>query len=204
MDSFFTFEPSVASSDLLKVTDTSTATTMTEIIDRSIRVIPDYPEEGIQYRDLTTIWMDHRAFKTSVSAMECLSKVWFNKVVGVEAYGWVYAAIIAGRTGKPFVPIRKHGKLPSKTVEIPYRNDRDDRNCLCIHEDALSSDDRVLLVDDLITTGESIKAACKCIENLGAKVEKIIALIDFADKGGKEKLIEQGYKVATVITYSKQ
>ena len=195
----FTFEPNVISSDLLKATDTITATTMIEVVDRAIRVVPDFPQSGVQYRDLTTIWMNHQAFKASVSAMELLAKkARFNKIVGVETYSWVYAAILAGRLGKPFIPIRRSEMLPAETVEVKYgQNDR-----LYIHEDALGQDDRLLLVKDFITTGESTRAACTCVERLGAKVEKIIALIDLADKGGKNKLTNQGYEVATMLTYS--
>lgn len=203
--SFFEFEPRVASSDLFKVTDTTNATDMIERIDRAIRVVSDFPKEGILFRDITTLWQDGRAFRLSISAMEYLAKkesFKFTKVVGIEARGWVYAAILADRLNKPFVPIRKHGKLPSKTLEIRYGTEYNSNGVLAIHEDGLNEDDRVLLVDDLIATGGSTKAACTCVEKLGAKVEKIIALIDIAGETGKDKLISQGYKVATVLTYS--
>lgn len=189
-------------SDLLRIVDPGAASKIINKIDNAIRVIGDCPHEGCKYRDFTTLWKDQEAFRNSVMAMFILGhndldeKI--NKVVAIEAKGWVYGAILADRMNLPFVPIRKHGLLPAGTATKEYGHHGE---ALRIHRDAISSGDRVLLVDDLILTGESTRSAAYCIEALGGKVVKIIALVDMDGKKGKNALKEEGYNVATAITY---
>ena len=189
-------------SDLFKNVDAEAASRIVNKIDHAIRVIHDCPREGHMYRDFTTLWKDQEAFRDSVMAMFILGHNdlddTINKVVAIEAKGWIYGAILADRMNLPLVVARKHGTLPAGTVTKEYGHHGD---MLRIHRDAISHGDRVLIVDDLIISGESTKAAAYCVEALGGKVVKIIALADLTGKKGKESLKEEGYNVATVITY---
>ena len=189
-------------SDLMKIIEPEAASKIVNKIDDAIRVIGDCPHEGCMYRDFTTLWKDQEAFRNSIMAMFILGhndldeKI--NKVVAIEAKGWIYGAILADRMNLPFVPIRKHGMLPAGTATKEYGHHGE---ALRIHRDAISSGDRVLLVDDLIITGESTLSAIYCVEALGGKVTKIIALADLTGKKGKERIKEEGYNIETVISY---
>ena len=189
-------------SDLMKVVDIMNTEKYIRTIDEAIRVIPDFPANGVMFRDFTTLWKNPEAYQTSISAMKLLiGEDYVNiKIAGIEARGWVYAATLADRMYRPFIPIRKHGKLPADTITAYYDTEYSG-DAIEVHEDAISKEDQVVLVDDLIATGGSINAAAKCIERLGGKIVKIIALVDLEGCGGKEFLREKGYTVRTVITY---
>lgn len=195
----------IEDSDLFRLINHDAASKIIDQIDRAIRVIPDCPHEGCMYRDFTTLWKDATAFQESKLAMYILGhndlEETINKVVAIEAKGWIYGAILADRLNLPLVIVRKHGLLPAGTATKEYGHHGE---MLRIHRDAISTGDRVLLVDDLIITGESTRAAAYCVEALGGKVVKIIALADLSEKKGKESLKEEGYKVASVITYPGQ
>jgi len=133
-----------------------------------IRSIPDFPKQGILFRDITTLLSDPAAFKAAVEQMAAHhtgSKI--SKVVGVESRGFIFAAALALRLQAGFVPVRKPGKLPSTTARQEYQLEYGS-DALEIHTDALARGERVLVVDDLLATGGTIEATCKLVESLGA------------------------------------
>lgn len=193
----------VTANDLLKLTNETTAGRLAGLVHKAIRVIPNFPEKDIMFRDFTTVWKEFESFSGSISAMQLLVQNdvgKFNKIAGIEARGWVYAVALADRLGKPFIAIRKHGKLPASTMAVKYGTEYSE-DAMEIHTDAISKGDKVLLVDDLIATGGSTRAAAKCIEVLGGEVAEIIALADLEGCGGKQYLRSCRYVVKTVLSY---
>ena len=164
-----------------------------------IRTIPDFPVKGIMFRDVTTVISDADGFKLAVDeVIKCLDGVEFDAVAGIESRGFIFGAPIAYMLGKPFVPIRKKGKLPHKTVEESYALEYGTAT-IEMHEDALEKGDRVVIIDDLIATGGSAKAAVRLVEKLGGEVKKLVFLIELPDLRGREAL--EGYEVATVTQF---
>jgi len=174
---------------------------MTKKIDlkKSIRNIPDFPKPGILFRDITTLLNDKTAFKYAIDelAKEFKNKK-INKVVAVEARGFIFGGAIAHRLGAGFVPVRKKGKLPwktnSATYELEYGTDT-----LQMHEDAISPKDKVLIVDDLLATGGTVKAVTDLVKQLNGKIAGIAFLIELEALKGKEKL--KDYPVFSLIKY---
>jgi adenine phosphoribosyltransferase len=164
-----------------------------------IRSIPDFPKPGILFRDITTLLKDKKAFKLAVDQ---LARKYKNKkidlVVAVEARGFILGGVIAHRLGAGFVPVRKKGKLPYKTnsatYELEYGTDT-----LEIHHDAIKAQDNVLIVDDLLATGGTVKAVTGLVKQLKGKVCGIAFLIELTDLKGREKL--KGYLVYSLIKY---
>lgn len=164
-----------------------------------IRNIPDFPKPGILFRDITTLLKNKLAFKQAVAA---LANKYKNKkidlVVAVEARGFVLGGAIAHKLGAGFVPVRKKGKLPWKTQSAAYSLEYGTDN-LEMHIDAIKPGDRVLIVDDLIATGGTVKAVANLVENLKGKVVGIAFLIELTDLGGRKQL--QGYQIYSLIKY---
>ncbi len=153
-----------------------------------IRNIPDFPRKGILFRDITTLVKDSVAFSGVIDAFhERYRTKHIDAVAGIEARGFIFGAALAYRLGVGFVPIRKKGKLPwktlSETYELEYGSD-----VLEIHADAVSPGQKVLMVDDLIATGGSLLAACKLVERLGGEIVEVAVLIELVDLGGREKI----------------
>jgi len=165
-----------------------------------IRDVPDFPAPGIVFRDLTPLLADAEALRLTVDSLaEAFADRRIDKVVGIEARGFIVAAPVACRLGAGFVPVRKPGKLPwraeSETYELEYGVDR-----LEIHADALDSSDHVLVVDDVIATGGTAGATVRLVERLGATVVGLGFVIELAYLAGREKL--DGYDVSSLVTYS--
>jgi adenine phosphoribosyltransferase len=164
-----------------------------------IRDIPDFPKPGILFRDITTLLKDKKAFKLAVDA---LSKKYKNKkidaVVAVEARGFILGGAVAEKIGAGFVPVRKKGKLPWKrnsvTYDLEYGTDT-----LEMHHDAIKPNDLVLIVDDLLATGGTVKAVTDLVKQLNGKIIGIAFLIELTGLQGKEKL--KGFPVFSVIKY---
>jgi len=164
-----------------------------------IRDVPDFPKEGILFKDITTLIKDPQAFKQVV---DILAGHYAGKkidlVVAVEARGYIFGAPVAYQLGAGFVPVRKVGKLPAETVreeyELEYGTDSVE-----MHRDAIQPGQKVLIVDDLIATGGSAAATARLVERLGGEVVGIAFLIELAFLGGVEKL--EGYDVFTVIEF---
>ncbi len=164
-----------------------------------IRSIPDFPKPGILFRDITTLLKDNRAFKHVLDALgDKYKNKKIDKVVAVEARGFILGSAVAYRLGAGFVPVRKKGKLPwktnSATYELEYGTDT-----LEIHHDAINAGETVLIVDDLLATGGTVKAVTDLVKQLQGKIAGIAFLIELTDLKGKEKL--KGYPVYSLIKY---
>ncbi len=168
-------------------------------IKKSIRNIPDYPRKGVAFKDLTTLWEDGRLTRRVTDALEKKwSKARLDKIVGVEARGFIVGAPLADRLGIGFVPARKVGKLPAKKVSVNYELEYG-RQGLELHANSIAKGDRVLVVDDLLATGGTSKAAAALVEKLGGKVVGIAFVTELSSLKGREKLA--GYDVHTLSKY---
>lgn len=164
-----------------------------------VRTIPDFPEPGIMFRDITSVLQDPDGLKLSIDEMiKLLDGIDFDVVAGAESRGFIFGVPVAYALGKGFVPIRKAGKLPCETVSAEYELEYG-KACIEIHKDAIKPGQKVVIIDDLIATGGTIQAAAKLIEQLGGEVVKIVFLMELAGLKGREKLA--GYDVASVISY---
>jgi adenine phosphoribosyltransferase len=164
-----------------------------------IRSIPDWPKKGILFRDITPLLAEHKAFTAAADAL-CTGykEQGIDYVAAVEARGFIFGAAVAERLGAGFVPIRKKGKLPFKTETITYDLEYG-TDTLQVHSDAVGSEAKVLMVDDLLATGGTMAAACKLIEKIGGQIVGISFLIELAELAGRNKLT--GYNISTVISY---
>lgn len=164
-----------------------------------VLTIPDFPEEGILFRDVTTVLQDAEGFKLAIDELKSLlDGVEFDIIAGTESRGFMFGTPLAYLLNKPFVPIRKKGKLPRATVSREYALEYGTAE-IEIHADAIQKGQRVVLVDDLIATGGTIKAAAELVEELGGEVTKIIFLLELKGLNGREML--KGYDVESVIQY---
>jgi len=164
-----------------------------------IRDVPDFPKEGILFKDITTLLQNSEAFNYTLNQLYEFSKdKGITKVVGIESRGFIFGGALADKLNAGFVPIRKPGKLPAKTIKQEYSLEYG-TDSIEIHQDALKSDDIVLLHDDLLATGGTMKAACKLIEKLGAKVKDISFIIELDFLHGKDLL--ENYVVNSIIHY---
>ena len=162
--------------------------------------IPDFPEKGIIFRDITSVLQDAEGFQLAVEKMaELLENVEFDVIAGTESRGFIFGAPIAYKLKKPFVPIRKKGKLPRETVSKTYALEYGTAE-IEIHKDAIAPGQKVVIIDDLIATGGTVKACAELIEELGGTVKKMVFLIELSDLGGRNLL--KDYDVASVIQYS--
>ena len=168
-------------------------------IEEYVRSIPDFPEPGIIFRDITSVLQDADGLQLAIdSMMERLDGVDFDVVVGAESRGFIFGAPLAYEFGKGFVPVRKKGKLPCETISQSYDLEYGQAT-IEMHKDSIKPGQKVVLVDDLIATGGTIEAAIKLVEQLGGEVVKVIFLMELAGLKGRERL--KGYDVASVITY---
>jgi adenine phosphoribosyltransferase len=164
-----------------------------------IRTIPNFPQPGIQFRDLTTLFLHAEGFRDSVKA---LADQWrhadIEMVLGVESRGFILAAPLALELGTGFVPIRKPGKLPGETFGVEYTLEYgEDR--LEIHKDALGMGTRVLMVDDLLATGGTMEAACRLVERIGCQVLGCAFLVELVDLKGRDRLRQ--YKLTNLVEF---
>lgn len=155
---------------------------------KHIRDIPNFPKEGIIFKDITTLLMNPVAFKKAVDLLaNKFRKMKINTIVGVEARGFIFGAALAYKLGAGFVPVRKKGKLPYKTRSITYDLEYG-TDTLEIHEDALNSKSRVLIVDDLLATGGTIRAVTDLVRNQGAKIAGVAFVVELCFLNGKDRL----------------
>lgn len=164
-----------------------------------MRSIPDFPEPGIIFRDVTSILQDADGFALAVDSMQALlDGVEVDVIAGAESRGFIFGAPIAYNLHKPFVLIRKKGKLPCETIESSYDLEYGSAT-IEMHKDAVTPGQKVVLVDDLIATGGTIEATARMVEELGGKVVKIITLMELEGLNGRKRL--KDYDVASVICY---
>jgi adenine phosphoribosyltransferase len=164
-----------------------------------VRSIPDFPEPGIIFRDVTSVLQDADGLHMAIDKMqELLADTDFDVLAGAESRGFIFGMPIAYNLHKPFVLVRKKGKLPCETVEKEYDLEYG-KATIEMHKDAIKPGQKVVLVDDLIATGGTMEAAAKLVEELGGEVVKIIFLMELAGLKGRERLKE--YDVESVICY---
>lgn len=164
-----------------------------------IRTIPDWPKKGIMFRDITTLLHDKDAFRYAMDEF-------FNRykdeeidiVVGIESRGFIFGSVLAYLLGKSFVPVRKEGKLPHKTMKQEYTLEYGNA-VIEIHKDAIKKGQKVLIVDDLIATGGTLKATIKLVEQLGGEVVECAFLVELPDLKGREKL--KGYNIFSLMEF---
>jgi adenine phosphoribosyltransferase len=166
-----------------------------------IRTIPDFPHEGILFRDVTTLFQDARGFRLAVDQLLAPfvgEKI--DMVAGLEARGFILGGAVAHQLSKGFVPIRKKGKLPARTIAQDYELEYG-RATVEIHDDALEPGQKVLLVDDLLATGGTAEAGIRLIERLGAEVVGCSFVVDLPDLGGRARLAAMGVPVHALCAY---
>lgn len=164
-----------------------------------VRSIEDFPEQGIVFRDVTSVLQDPDGLALAIDSMKkFLEGVDFDVVVGTESRGFIFGVPIAYSLHKAFVPVRKKGKLPLDTISQEYDLEYGSAE-IEMHRDSIKPGQKVVLVDDLIATGGTIEASVKMIEELGGEVVKIVFLMELAGLKGRDKL--KGYDVDSVIIY---
>ncbi|HHB80982.1 MAG TPA: adenine phosphoribosyltransferase [Aliiroseovarius sp.] len=166
-----------------------------------IRTIVDFPHEGIMFRDVTTLFADAQGFRKAIDQLllPYMGQP-IDKIVGLEARGFIIGGAIAHQLGKGFVPVRKKGKLPGTTISQDYKLEYGEA-IVEIHDDALSAGERVLVVDDLLATGGTAEAGIKLIERLGAEVVGCAFIIDLPELGGRERLKALGMDVHALCEF---
>lgn len=166
-----------------------------------IRTIPDFPHDGIMFRDVTTLFSDPRGFRLAIDQLlHPYVGTDIDVIIGLEARGFILGGAIAHQLSLGFVPIRKKGKLPGNTIEQAYKLEYGEA-VVEIHDDALQAGQKVLLVDDLLATGGTAEAGIKLIERLGAQVVGCAFVIDLPDLGGRERLEALGMDVHALCAF---
>lgn len=166
-----------------------------------IRTIPDFPHEGIMFRDVTTLFADPRGFRMAVDQLlHPYAGADIDVVVGLEARGFILGGAIAHQLGKGFVPIRKKGKLPGKVISQAYTLEYGEA-VMEIHDDAIEAGAKVLVVDDLLATGGTAEAGIKLLEKLGGNVVGCAFIIDLPELGGRAKLEKMGQDVHVLCEF---
>lgn len=164
-----------------------------------VRSIPDFPEEGIIFRDVTSVLQDADGLQLAIDTMqEKIKDLEYDVVAGAESRGFIFGTPIAYNNHKPFVLIRKKGKLPCETVEVDYDLEYG-KATIEMHKDAIKPGQKVLVVDDLIATGGTTEAMIKLIEQLGGEVVGLVFLMELAGLKGRERL--KGYRMESAIVY---
>ncbi len=170
-----------------------------EHLEDYVLTIPDFPEPGIMFRDITSLIQDPDGLQDSVNGLvDSLKGVDCDAVLGLESRGFIFGTAIAYKLQKGFIPVRKKGKLPRETVSMAYDLEYGKAE-IEIHKDAIKPGQKVVIVDDLIATGGTIEAACKLVEMLGGEVSRISVVMELAGLHGRDKL--KGYDVRSLICY---
>ncbi|GAA0177288.1 adenine phosphoribosyltransferase [Clostridium sediminicola] len=165
-----------------------------------IRIIEDFPKDGISFKDISTVLQDGEAFRQCIDEMaDYLKDKSIDVILGPEARGFLFGAPVAYKLGIGFVPVRKKGKLPSETVSVEYDLEYG-TDILEIHKDAIKPGERVAILDDLLATGGTISSAAKLVEKIGGEVVTLSFLIELTDLKGRDKL--SNYDVKSLIQYN--
>lgn len=168
-------------------------------IEEYVRSIPDFPEKGVIFRDITTVLGDGEGFKLAIDSYQDIVKdLDFDIIAGLESRGFMFGTPIAYNMKKAFVPIRKKGKLPCETISEEYVLEYGKAE-IEIHVDSIKKGQKVVIVDDLIATGGTVEAAIKLVERLGGEVVACVFLIELPDLKGREKL--KGYQVESIMSF---
>jgi len=164
-----------------------------------IRTIPNWPAEGGMFRDITTLLQDPAAFKTACDMFyDRYKNMGISKVVGIDARGFVFGAVLAYKLDAGFIPVRKKGKLPASTIRKSYSLEYG-QDTLEMHADAIQRGERVLIVDDLIATGGTVSAAIQLVEELGGEIVECAFLVELPDLNGREQIV--GHRIFTLTEF---
>jgi len=167
-----------------------------------IRTIPDFPHKGIMFRDVTTLFSDPRGFRICIDQLlSPYAGMQIDKVVGLEARGFILGGAVAHQLSVGFVPIRKKGKLPGKTIEQAYQLEYGEA-VMELHEDAILPGEKILVVDDLLATGGTCEASIKLIERLGGEVISAAFVVDLPELGGRARLEKMGIDLHWLCEYA--
>ena len=167
----------------------------------TLRTIPDHPKPGILFRDVTTLLADGAAFRQAVDQLAApYAALGLEKVAGIEARGFIFGGAVADRLGVGFVPLRKPGKLPHRTLSIEYALEYG-QDALHMHEDAVAPGERVLLIDDLIATGGTAVAGIELIRRGGGRVTAAAFVIDLPELGGADRVRRLGVPVTALVAF---
>ena len=182
------------------MTDRAPATAnAARVLQNHIRTVPDFPREGISFKDITPLIEDGHALHTAVDALaEAASSISYDRILSAEARGFVFGTALAYRAKKRLILARKPKKLPREVISAPYELEYG-TDALEAHSDAIPAGTRVLVADDLLATGGTARAMCQLVENAGGTVAGVAFLIELAYLGGREKL--RPYQVVSLITY---
>lgn len=168
-------------------------------IEEYVTSIPDFPEQGIIFRDVTSILQDAEGLHLAVDLMQKkLDGIEFDAIVGPESRGFIFGVPLAYNLNKPFVPVRKKGKLPRETVSIEYELEYGTAS-IEMHRDSIKAGEKVVIIDDLMATGGTTEAIIKLVEGLGGQVVKIVFLMELAGLHGRERM--KNYDMDSVIIY---
>ncbi|MBW1988510.1 MAG: adenine phosphoribosyltransferase [Deltaproteobacteria bacterium] len=168
-------------------------------IAEKIRTVPDWPIEGVMFRDITTILLDPEAFRHVMDRFyERYKDMGVDKVVGIDARGFIFGSVLAYMLGVGFVPVRKLGKLPHVTVKAEYTLEYGN-DVVEMHADAIEKGERVVIVDDLIATGGTVAAAVKLVEQVGGEIIECAFVVELPDLGGRHKIV--GQKIFTLCEF---
>jgi len=174
-----------------------------DLIKDSIRVIPNWPEPGVSFRDITTLLQDPKAFhKVTDIFLNRYRDKKIDVVAGLDARGFIFGPVLAYELGVGFVPIRKKGKLPYQTYAESYTLEYGEVTTVEIHVDAVKPHDNVLIIDDLIATGGTMLAACKLVDRLGGKVHECAVVNDLVYLKGSAAIRQEGFPVYSILEYN--
>jgi adenine phosphoribosyltransferase len=166
-----------------------------------IRSIPDYPKKGILFRDITTLIKNETAFAETINQiLERSKKYKFDKIAAIESRGFVFASAVSYLLKKPFILLRKKNKLPADTYSVDFELEYGTAT-IEMHKDSINENESVLIIDDLIATGGTAKAAAKLIKMSKGNVSAFIFVINLFDLGGCDNLVEEGYKIENLIEF---
>lgn len=166
-----------------------------------VRSIPDFPKSGILYRDVTTLIGHGEGFRAAIEWLaQCAASDDAQAIVGIEARGFIFGAPVAAHLGLPFIPVRKPGKLPVPTISIEYALEYG-RDRLELDPGAVSTGQRVMIIDDLLATGGTASAAAQLVRNAGGMVERALFVIDLPDLGGAARLHAAGIEARSLISF---
>ena len=163
-----------------------------------VRAIPDYPKKGVIFRDVTTLLKEGQDFKEAIDKMAEKIDYEIDRVIGIEARGFIVGAPLAYKLSKGFIPIRKPGKLPCEKISVEYDLEYG-TDSIEMHVDGIKKGEKVVIVDDLLATGGTSQAAIKLVESLGAEVAGLLFLMELDDINGRQKL--KNYRVDSIIHY---
>ncbi len=174
----------------------------TDELKSKIRNVPDFPIKGVMFRDVTTLVKDKSAFKFVVDQLyERYKDMKIDQVIGIESRGFIFGGALAHRLGSGFVPARKLGKLPAQTIEESYELEYG-RTSLQLHTDAVKKGDRVIILDDLLATGGTLRATAKMVERLGGTIIEIAVVIELSFLNGRDKL--RNYNLYSMVVYDSE